>query len=100
MKKEMDLTFTGNNKDEAYKALEKIMKFVFKKPKHQDYYRFVYISIHDTNDIENNVNAGVWFKDKNGYSDLEKAFKDGHKVIDNCENFKRFYISGTVKIEK
>lgn len=96
----MDLTFAGNNKDEAYKALEKIMKFVFKKPKQQDYYRFAYISIHDTNDVEYKVSNGVWFKDKNGYSDLEKVFKDGHKVIDDCENFKRFYISGMVEIEK
>ena len=51
MQKDKELTFRGNNKEEGYEALERIKAFVSREP-NVDYYRFVYISIKNTNDIE------------------------------------------------
>lgn len=93
MKKEQQLTFTGNNKEEALEALKSIKKFVSKKPE-KDYYRHIYVSIDNNAGIERNVSdGGTLGKDLNVDEVCEKA----KTIINEIVDFKRFYISATIR---
>ena len=99
MQKEKNLTFRGNNKEEGYEALERIKAFVSREP-NVDYYRFVYISIKDTDDIEHIVSEGGHLNETEDVKSIESAYDNGKKLLDECENLGRFYISANLKLER
>ena len=93
MKKEQDLTFTGDNKEDAFKALKSIKKFVTKKPE-KDFYRHIYVSIEDNADIEHIISDGGYLS-KN--LKIDEICDKAETMIDGFVDFKRFYISATIK---
>ena len=99
MLKEKDLTFRGNKKEEGYEALERIKAFVSREP-NVDYYRCVNISIEDTNDIKHIVSKGGHLNETEDVKSIESAYDNGKKLLDECENLGRFYISAHLKLER
>ena len=93
MKKELDLTFTGDNKEDALKALKSIKKFVAKKPE-KDFYRHIYVNIDDSAGIEHVTSDGGYLsKDFK----IDKICNKVEIMINGFADFKRFYISATIK---
>lgn len=99
MKKEMELTLSGYNKEEAYEALEKSKAFINKKPD-KKYYRFVYISINDVDGVEHKVTCGGTFSDDDEVKRFDNAYETGKKLLDGDGNFGKFYIAATIRKEK
>lgn len=99
MRKEMELTLSGDNKEEAYEALEKSKAFINKKPD-KKHYRFVHISIDDADGVEHKVTCGGRFSEDNAVKDFSDAYESGKKLLDTCDNFRRFYIAATIRKEK
>ena len=97
MVKEKDLTFRGYNKEEGYEALERSKAFISREP-NVDYRRFIYISIKDTDDIEHTVSAGGHLNETEDAESIENAYDNGKKLLDECENLERFYISANVRL--
>ena len=93
MKKEQDLTFTGDNKEDAFKALKSIKKFVTKKPE-KDFYRHIYVNIEDNAGIEHITSDGGYLS-KN--LKIDEICDKAETMIDGFVDFKRFYISATIK---
>ena len=93
MKKEQDLTFTGDNKEDAFKALKSIKKFVARKPE-KDFYRHIYVNIEDNAGIEHNTSDGGYLsKDLK----IDEICNKAETMINRVVDFKRFYISATIK---
>ena len=93
MKKEQCLTFTGDNKEDALKALKSIKKFITKKPE-KDFYRHIYVNIDDNAGIEHNVSDGGYLS-KN--LKVDDVCNKAETMINGFVDFKRFYISATIK---
>ena len=93
MKKEQCLTFTGDNKEDALKALKSIKKFITKKPE-KDFYRHIYVNIDDNAGIEHNVSDGGYIS-KN--LKVDDVCNKAETMINGFVDFKRFYISATIK---
>ena len=93
MKKELDLTFTGDNKEDAFKALKSIKKFVTKKQE-KDFYRHIYVNIDDNAGIEHITSDGGYLS-KN--LKIDEICDKAETMIDGIVDFKRFYISATIK---
>ena len=93
MKKEKRLTFSGDNKEDALKALISIKKFVTKKPE-KDFYRHIYVNIDDNEGVEHNASDGGYLSKGLKVDDVcDKA----EIMINGFVDFKRFYISATIK---
>ena len=93
MKKEQCLTFTGDNKEDAFKALKSIKKFVTKKPE-KDFYRHIYVNIDDNAGIEHITSDGGYLS-KN--LKVDDVCNKAETMINGFVDFKRFYISVTIK---
>ena len=95
MKAEKELTLRGSTKEEAFEALRRAKEFVTKKPE-KDYYRFSYISINDTDNVNHKIFICGRLSDKD--EEFEEHFATAEKMISGVENLERFHIA--VKVEK
>ena len=95
MKAEKELTLRGSTKEEAFEALRRAKEFVTKKPE-KDYYRFSYISINDTDNVNHKIFICGRLSDK--AEEFVEHFATAEKMISGVENLERFHIS--VKVEK
>ena len=93
MKKEMDLTFTGDNKEDAFKALKSIKKFVAKKPE-KDFYRHIYVNVENNEGVE-------YIKSDGGYLSkdlkIDEICDEAETIINEVVDFKRFDIMATIR---
>ena len=95
MTAEKVLTLRGSTKEEAFEALRRAKEFVTKKPE-KDYYRFSYVSINDTDNVNHRIAVGGSLGNK--AEEFEEHFATAEKMISGVENLERFHIA--VKVEK
>ena len=95
MKKEKTLRYTGDKKNEAFMALELTKDFITRKPE-KDYFRHLYIGIHDANEVDHIVSDGGRINED---LDLDDLYEKASKMLSEVGKINSFYISATISTE-
>lgn len=94
MRAEKSLSFSGDNKEEAVKAWDRIKSFVTKHPKKEDYFRYMYVNVTDKDRKDYEVSEGGSFKTE---FDINHVYDAGLNIIKDCENLIEFFIRGSIE---
>lgn len=87
MKIEREITFAGDSIDEVEKAVSKAKEFIIKKPE-KKYYRYVYISLKDSDKASHDI-----FEGSRDIKTVLVALDKALNMLKTIENFKRYYIN-------